>query len=209
MTNGGVGRTPCTVCHQTEAFVTPGSRRGRNNMFTGASNNGLDARSTDDRGVAETTGNGSDTGKFKSPSLRNAAVRAPYMHDGRFATLEAVIDHYSDGIRAHPNLAGALSERNGGPERYGFSEDEKSALVAFLRTLTDETLLSHEMFADPFVDPDAPTIQSVENGDGSHGTIADRAWIVVRGHNLSASARTWTTRLRQEAHCRRPWAALA
>lgn len=190
MTNGGVGRTPCTVCHQSEAMVTPGPPRGRG-TFTGASNNGLDARSITDRGVAETTGNGGDTGKFKSPSLRDVAVRAPYMHDGRFATLEAVIDHYSDGIQGHPNLAGALNERNGRPERYNFAEDEKSALVAFLRTLTDETLLSHEMFGDPFVDPSVPTILAVMNSDGSEGVIADHAWITVRGRNLSAVARTW------------------
>lgn len=190
MTNGGVGRTPCTVCHQSEAMITPGPPRGRG-TFTGASNNGLDARSIADRGVAETTGNGGDTGKFKSPSLRDVAVRAPYMHDGRFATLEAVIDHYSDGIQAHPNLAGALNERNGRPERYNFTEDEKSALVAFLRTLTDETLLSHEMFGDPFVDPFAPTILSVTNSAGSEGVIADHAWITVRGRNLSAFAMTW------------------
>ena len=191
MTNGGVGRTPCTVCHQSEAMVTPVPPRGRG-TFTGASNNGLDARSTLDRGVAETTSNGGDTGKFKSPSLRNVAVRAPYMHDGRFATLEAVIDHYSDGIQAHPNLAGGLSERNGRPERYNFSDDEKSALVAFLRTLTDETLISHEMFADPFVDPEIPTILAVESGDGANGVIAAHAWFTVRGRNLSASASTWT-----------------
>lgn len=190
MTNGGVGRTPCTVCHQSEAMVTPIPPRGRS-TFTGASNNGLDPRSIADRGVAETTGNGGDTGKFKSPSLRNVAVRAPYMHDGRFATLEAVVDHYSTGIRAHPNLANALHERNDRPERYNFTEVEKSALVAFLRTLTDETLLSHEMFADPFVDPSAPTILAVKSSEGSDGVIAVHAWITVRGRNLSAFAKTW------------------
>ena len=191
MTNGGVRRTPCTVCHQSEAFVTPGRPRDRNE-FTGASNNGLDLRSNDDLGVAETTNNGRDTGKFKSPSLRNVAVRAPYMHDGRFATLEAVIDHYSDRIQAHSNLAGALRQRGGRPEQYRFTEEEKAALLAFLHTLTDATLLSHEMFADPFVHPSAPTILAVRDMAGAKAAVADHTWIAIVGRNLSQTTGVWT-----------------
>ena len=177
MTNGGVGRAPCTVCHQTESFSSASPGRGRNRgRVTDASNNGLDASSADDHGVAETTGASRDEGNFKSPSLRNVAVGAPYMHDGRFATLEEVVEHYSTGIQAHPNLAAALrggldSRRlfrgrlglselgrafdriRGTPERYGFSSQERAALVAFLHTLTDETLLTDEKLSDPFIDP--------------------------------------------------------
>lgn len=191
MTNGGVGRTPCTVCHQSEAFVTPGRPRGRNE-FTGASNNGLDLRSNDDLGVAETTNNGRDTGKFKSPSLRNVAERAPYMHDGRFGTLEAVIDHYSTGIQAHSNLAGALRQRGGSAEQYRFTEGEKAALLAFLHTLTDTTILSHEMFADPFVHPTAPTILAVRDMAGAKAAVTDHTWIAIFGRNLSQATGVWT-----------------
>ena len=131
MTNGGVGRAPCTVCHNTESFslIDPAANRNRR---TGASNNGLDAVSTADRGVAETTNNDRDAGDFKSPSLRNVGVGAPYMHDGRFATLEQVVDHYGSGMQAHSNLAVALRGPGGEPRHYRFSEREKAALVAFL-----------------------------------------------------------------------------
>ena len=186
MTNGGVGRTPCTVCHQSESFslVAPGGNR---NQVTGASNNGLDAFSIADRGVAETTNNGQDTGEFKSPSLRNVSVGAPYMHDGRFATLEQVIDHYSTGIQAHPNLAGALRENNRTPEQYNFSTSEKAALIAFLNTLTDDTLLSDEKFSDPFINPDVPTITEVVNSANTHSAIADQTWVTIVGRNLAES----------------------
>ncbi len=186
MTNGGVGRAPCTVCHGSESFslVSP---RGNRNRGTSASNNGLDTSSVADRGVAETTGNGRDAGKFKSPSLRNVGVGAPYMHDGRFATLEEVIEHYSTGLEPHPNLdpalrensrvegliarvgrlapslAERLREHSRTPEPYRFSSQEKAALVAFLHTLTDETLLSDEKFSDPFIEPGEPVIARAEN----------------------------------------------
>lgn len=168
MTNGGIGRTPCTVCHSSESFslVAP---RGNRNRLTGASNNGLDAISVADRGIAETTNNRRDTGKFKSPSLRNVGVGAPYMHDGRFATLEEVIDHYSTGIKAHPNVSAALRENNRTPEGYNFSTQEKAALVAFLHTLTDATLLSEEKFSDPFIDPHVPGKPAIVNSaDAGH-----------------------------------------
>ena len=163
MTNGGVGRAPCTICHQSESFSLVSRRRNRNRV-TDASNNGLDDSSDADRGVAQTTGQSRDAGKFKSPSLRNVGVGAPYMHDGRFATLEEVIEHYSTGIQAHANLDPAL---RGSfvtlwtPERYSFSSQEKAALVAFLHTLTDETLLSDERFSDPFIDPGGSMITGV------------------------------------------------
>ena len=83
------------------------------------------------------TGSEADRGKFKTPSLRNVAVRAPYMHDGRFATLEEVVEHYNSGVRRRPNLDPNLAKHPA--EGLGLTEEEKGELVAFLRTLTDES----------------------------------------------------------------------
>ena len=98
-------------------------------------NNGLPERSQDG-GRMEVTGKESDRSKFKVPTLRNVALTAPYMHDGRFQTLEEVIDHYNSGVQRTRTLDPNLAKH---PESgLGLSEDDKKALVAFLRTLTDE-----------------------------------------------------------------------
>lgn len=90
-------------------------------------------------------------GEFKIPSLRNCAKTAPYMHDGRFATLEEVVNHYNEGIQNHPNLAPELQDWSvGGPARLGMQEHEVAALVSFLKTLTDDEYLRAEKFSDPF-----------------------------------------------------------
>jgi cytochrome c peroxidase len=107
-------------------------------------NNGLDPDfKTADGGVGDITLNGFDIGRFKSPSLRNVERTAPYMHDGRFDTLEKVIDHYSKEIKPHPNL-------NPQMRRLNFTASEKAALVAFLKTLTDQKFLTDPKFSDPF-----------------------------------------------------------
>ena len=88
---------------------------------------------------------------FVSPSLRNVGVSGPYMHDGRFVSLEAVVDHYNNGVQAHENLS--LELRGPGvPLRLGFGEADKAALVAFLHTLTDQTFLTDERFSEPIRD---------------------------------------------------------
>ncbi len=138
---GGAG---CAACHETDAFVLLEPR-----------DNGLPSLDTrpdsgPDDGVGETTTLPADSGKFRAASLRNIAVSAPYMHDGRFATLEAVIDHYATGIAAKPNLAPELRNPDDTPLRFDFSETDKAALVAFLETLTDESLLTDPRYADPF-----------------------------------------------------------
>ena len=146
-------RVTCAGCHVSEAFVGPTSNRA--NATTIARNNGLDAVSSVDFGVYESTGRIRDMGKFKTPSLRNVGVTAPYMHDGRFATLEQVIEHYSSGIQAHRNLPRFLRNDDGSAVQFGFSESEKAALVAFLHTLTDEQMLSDERWSDPFTSSQA------------------------------------------------------
>ena len=113
-------------------------------------NNGLDSLYIDE-GVAEWTGSESDIGKFRSPSLRNIELTAPYMHDGRFETLEEVIDFYSEEVFPHPNndfgwMVGNPNTFTG----FDFSETEKEALKAFMLTLTDNSFISDEKWSDPF-----------------------------------------------------------
>jgi cytochrome c peroxidase len=91
-------------------------------------------------------------GVFKIPSLRNVALTGPYMHDGRFATLEEVVSHYSDNIADHENLASELLDWNTGEAmRLHLSVEQKSALVSFLETLTDAALVREEKYSDPFI----------------------------------------------------------
>jgi len=91
-------------------------------------------------------------GVFRIPSLRNVAMTAPYMHDGRFATLEEVVNHYNSGIQRSPNLDQIFKSWDTGETiTLGLSEDDKSALVAFLHTLTDEDYLADTRFSDPFI----------------------------------------------------------
>gem|GEM_PF-246454 len=107
-------------------------------------NNGLDAdHKNSDGGVGDITLNGRQIGLFKSPSLRNVERTAPYMHDGRFDTLEKVIDHYGKEVKPHPNLDPRM-------RRLNFTDSEKAALVAFLKTLTDQKFLTDPKFSDPF-----------------------------------------------------------
>jgi cytochrome c peroxidase len=101
----------------------------------GYKDNGLDLVAAD-AGRAKVTGSAGDTGKFKTPSLRNVAVTGPYMHDGRFATLEEVVAHYDHGVRRNANLDPNLAKHPDDGLQLGAAD--QAALVAFLRTLTDE-----------------------------------------------------------------------
>lgn len=105
-------------------------------------NNGLDAYFTD-LGRGRITQNPDDDGKFRVPSLRNVALTNPYMHDGRFFTLEQVLDHYSEGIVESPGLDPVLA--NGIP----LTEDEKEDIIEFLYTLSDFELLGDLRFSEP------------------------------------------------------------
>jgi cytochrome c peroxidase len=126
----------CAACHLP----------GQDAHFTmiAPANNGLDADYKNaDGGVGDITLSGRHIGLFKSPSLRNVEHTAPYMHDGRLDTLEKVIDHYSKEVKAHPNLDPRM-------HRLQFTNSEKAALVAFLKTLTDHKFLTDPKFSDPF-----------------------------------------------------------
>jgi cytochrome c peroxidase len=112
-------------------------------------NNGLDSDSKFmDIGREEVTKDPSDKAKFKVPSLRNIEVTAPYMHDGRFNTLEEVIDHYNSGIKESSTVDPAiLNTRSTG---LLLSEQDKADLINFLKTLTDYTFLENEEYKSPF-----------------------------------------------------------
>lgn len=114
-------------------------------------NNGLDTYYSD-QGRAAVTGVSQDEGMFKVPFLRNIALTGPYMHDGRFNTLEEVVEHYNSGIQDHPNLDFRLRDpfTLNGPKRMQLTESQKQALVAFLHTLTDEEFVADTRFGDPF-----------------------------------------------------------
>ena len=112
-------------------------------------NNGLDTDANiADVGREEATNNLNDRGKFKVPSLRNVAVTAPYMHDGRFRTLEEVIDHYNEGIQA--SATADITVLNTIDTGLLLTEQDKEDLVNFLKTLTDETFLNEDAYKTPF-----------------------------------------------------------
>ena len=128
-------RGDCHHCHGTSLLT--------DNRFH---NNGLDAEAAA-LGRAEVTGSDADVGRFRSPSLRNVALTAPYMHDGRFATLEEVLDHYDGGMHRDARLDPLLL---GQPDPRGFSDLERDALIAFLHTLTDTAFIeAHRRDAQP------------------------------------------------------------
>jgi len=140
-------RTNCSTCHGTTNFVAPGPR-----------NNGLDLIYADN-GIGDVSGDNRDNGRFKVNSLKNVEMTAPYMHDGRFNTLAQVVEHYNSGVQAHPNLSPQLNTGGGPgnppggpiqPRRLNLTQAEKTALVDFLGTLTDDAMMNDVKFSDPF-----------------------------------------------------------
>ncbi|MDX9749483.1 MAG: cytochrome c peroxidase [Flavobacteriales bacterium] len=110
-------------------------------------NNGLDPASAwTDLGLGGITGLPQDFAKFKTPTLRNVAVTGPYMHDGRFETLEEVIDHYDSGGHPSPTIDPNMKFTQGG---LSLTPEKKAQLIAFLHTLTDHDFFTDERFSDP------------------------------------------------------------
>ena len=118
---GGAG---CSACHLPPTFALAANSRS----------NGLDP---------------GETRLFKAPSLRNAGLTGPYMHDGRFDTLAQVVDFYDHGVQEGPALDPRL-RKGTEPQRLGLSAEDRTALVAFLHTLTDRAFITDERFSDPF-----------------------------------------------------------
>ena len=131
----------CYSCHRSSITFPSTSQLEH-------ANNGLDMTYTDE-GIGGVNSFGPHIGSFKIPSLRNIELTGPYMHVGRFETLEDVLDFYSNDIQNHENLDPRLKRHNE-PIRFQFSEEDKADLLAFLKTLTDPTLLEDEKFSDPF-----------------------------------------------------------
>ncbi len=120
------GKAKCSHCHNGDHF---------NARWRKTANIGLDHNYVDQ---------GAGDGHFKVPSLRNIAITSPYMHDGRFARLDEVVEHYVSGIKDHPELDWTLSNK------IELSESEKELLIDFLHTLTDYEMLSDPKFSNPF-----------------------------------------------------------
>jgi cytochrome c peroxidase len=125
----------CASCH-SEPLFTDGSFR----------NNGLAPSAINDMGLYTATLKETDKYKFKVPSLRNLQYTGPYMHDGRFLTLEGVLNHYNSEVRATQNLDPLLSQ--GIKLGIALSETEKSRITSFLSTLNDEEFINNKLFAE-------------------------------------------------------------
>lgn len=132
-------RVNCVHCH--------GSPRLMVELFH---NNGLD-RIPADHGREEFTQDAGDRGRFRVPTLRNIGVTGPYMHDGRFATLREVLDHYSDHIQDSETLSSFIPDSTDASGRRGLllNEREKEDIIAFLHMLTDSTFLTNPEFGPP------------------------------------------------------------
>lgn len=135
------GQARCANCHNPTTTFIDG--------FGGeaSANIGLDLDPADKGMGAKTPG---QDGVFKIPSLRNVALTAPYMHDGRFKTLEEVVNHYSENIKAVPNLHWTLQDGFGGAIKMNLTAQDKLDLIAFLQTLTDQKFVSDEKYSNPF-----------------------------------------------------------
>ena len=130
-----------------ECFHCHGGFNFTNDQFM---NNGLD----DDSGFTDlgrfiVTNEPQDKARFKVPSLRNISFTPPYMHDGRFSTLEEVIEHYATGVKPSSTLDDLLFH-NIEPDGLQLTAQDKADLVQFLKTLTDENLSSDVRFSNPF-----------------------------------------------------------
>jgi len=126
----------CFHCHTTILFT--------DNIFH---NNGLDSEFSDN-GLFDVTHDENDIGKFKTPTLRNLEYSAPYMHDGRFSTLEEVIEQYSHGVKFSSTVDPLMKKVNQGGIQ--LNDDEKQSLLAYLKTLTDTSFVVNPEFSNPF-----------------------------------------------------------
>lgn len=146
----GIRGGNCGDCHL--GSLTSGSTLG----FEGLHNNGLDDDQNLKDGLFAVTQNRFDKGKFRTPSLRNIALTAPYMHDGRFQTLEEVIEHYDNGIEQSQTLSTLITAASNDfitdPNRdinLFLTDQEKQDIIAFLEMLTDEDFITNPKFSEP------------------------------------------------------------
>lgn len=134
--------TKCKSCHSGALFTDNGFH-----------NNGLDNVFSDEhegifQGRFRVTLNPADMGKFKTPTLRNVMLTAPYMHDGRFKTIDEVLDHYNLSLKNSPTVDQLLYQNNN-QLGIAISTNEKEAIKAFLHTLTDHHFITNKNFSNP------------------------------------------------------------
>ena len=157
----------CDHCHGGLTFASALTHEGNPRESTPFENNGLynvggtGAYPEPNTGLFSFTGEPSDMGRMKPPSLRNVALTAPYMHDGSIATLGEVIDHYARGgrlVESGPNAGDGAVNRNKSQFITGFplTDDGKADLIAFLESLTDHGFTTDPRFADPFAPQPTP-----------------------------------------------------
>jgi cytochrome c peroxidase len=134
----------CLHCHTTDSDPL-----GSTFAF---SNNGLDAIANPsdflDKGRGNITGRATDNGKFKIPTLRNLSFTAPYMHDGRFKTIEEVVDFYSEGVKPSATIDSKMEFAHQGGAR--LSAEEKRKIIAFLLTLSDSSFVKDAAYTSPY-----------------------------------------------------------
>jgi cytochrome c peroxidase len=135
----------CMQCHITDANAL-----GTSGKF---SNNGLDKivdpMDYKDKGLGNVTGKPTDNGKFKIPSLRNLGFTAPYMHDGRFKTLEEVLHFYNEGVNSSVNIDTKMEHaHNGGVH---LDRIQTRQVIAFLQTMNDSSFVTNPAFGNPFL----------------------------------------------------------
>lgn len=129
----------CIQCHDKNFLGDPGLMK----------NNGLESV-LKDKGLGAITHNKKDEGLFKVPTLRNIFKTPPYMHDGRFKTIDEVLDFYSTGIQDHPNLDPLLKE-SGKPIQFNLTKREKEEIKEFLLLAQDDSLFTSKKFSNPFL----------------------------------------------------------
>jgi len=146
----GIRGGNCGDCHL--GSLTSGSTLG----FEGLHNNGLDNDQNLKEGLFAITQNRFDKGKFRTPSLRNSAITAPYMHDGRFQTLQEVMEHYDNGIQKSQTLSTLITAASNdfitdpnGKVNLFLTDQEKKDIIAFLEMLTDEDFITNPKFSEP------------------------------------------------------------
>lgn len=125
----------CGSCHKGTFFTDLTYR-----------NNGLPVKNPADSGRSRVTLNSQDSYTYKVPSLRNITSTAPYMHDGRIANLEKVLDHYEKGVVDSPTLDPLL--KNGSERGIALSSEEKRLIIVFLKTLSDDTFLRNKLLSE-------------------------------------------------------------
>ncbi len=141
----------CKSCHAGELFTDESFRSTGLSKFERTKVEYINGKPVlqivIDEGRFRVTGLESDRFKFKVPSLRNIEVSKPYMHDGRYTSLQEVLDFYASGVTEMPNLD-PLMRQNAGLG-IAMTAEEKRKIIAFLRTLTDDTFLKDKRFTEP------------------------------------------------------------